>query len=58
MVNEILFRFRQVICGRGRHRSGTAGKNKLLQGQGKEKELHSETGKIYIVERSLGKVKF
>lgn len=35
-----------------------SGKNRLLQGQGKEKELHSEPGKIYIVERSLGKVKF
>lgn len=26
-----------------------SGKNRLLQGQGKEKELHSESGKIYTV---------
>ena len=31
---------------------------KILQGQGKVREFHFESGKIYIFEKSQGKVKF
>ena len=33
-------------------------KKKILQGQGKVREFHFESGKIYIFEKSQGKVKF
>jgi len=31
---------------------------KILQGQGRVREFHFESGKIYIFEKSQGKVKF
>ena len=31
---------------------------KILQGQGKVREFHFKSGKIYIFEKSQGKVKF
>ena len=33
-------------------------REKILQGQGKVREFHFESGKIYIFEKSQGKVKF
>ena len=34
------------------------GEKKILQGQGKVRDFHFESGKIYIFEKSQGKVKF
>ena len=42
----------------GCHRSGNSQGKKILQGQGKVREFHFESGKIYIFEKSQGKVKF
>ena len=42
----------------GCHRSGNSLGKKILQGQGKVREFHFELGKIYIFEKSQGKVKF
>ena len=42
----------------GCHRSGNSQGKKTLQGQGKVREFHFESGKIYIFEKSQGKVKF
>ena len=42
-----------VATGQGKVRE-----KKILQGQGKVREFHFESGKIYIFEKSQGKVKF
>ena len=47
------FLTRMVATGQGKVRG-----KKILQGQGKVREFHFESGKIYIFEKSQGKVKF
>ena len=51
--NGLLFGSFMVATGQGKVRE-----KKILQGQGKVREFHFESGKIYIFEKSQGKVKF
>ena len=54
----IVYFFGKIIVGMVVSGEEKSGKNKLLQGMWKVKEFHFESGKIYIFETCLEKVRF
>ena len=56
-LKQLVFRFRHDNVGQGCHRSEKFREKWILQDLGKAWEFYFETGKIYVFERSQGKVR-